>query len=305
MAKILAHLGALRCVEAAARHQSYTRAADELHVTQAAISQQIRHIEAVLGVKLFIRRGRNMVPTTKGRQLAAQLSWGFQAIVDGVHQIQTEPLAGTLNITTTQSFATMLLMPNLWRFHQQHPEINLRVMVSAELEDLKHGDMDVALRYGFFEESELHREVLFEEPLVALCSPKLSEHMDLSNPENLRDCRLVVDADYRQEWQTWLAQAGLDLDPDEIKWLTVSNLDIALSAVMSGHGLCLGSPTLARQMIEAGALANPSPSGSRMEFATASCTTNPPRGSNGYGYSGIGCSVWCTIPMKWINLPAA
>lgn len=260
MARILSHLGALRCVEAAARHQSYSRAADELHVTQAAISQQIRQVEAVLGVKLFIRRGRSMVPTTKGRQLAAQLSLGFQAIVDGVHRIQTEPLAGTLNVTTTQSLATMLLMPNLWKFHRQHPEIEVRVMVSTEVEDLKHGDMDVAIRFGFSEQSGLNQQVLFEDPLVALCSPHLLEHVDLSEPENLRECWLV-DANYRHgcDWQAWLELAGLDFPPEEIKWLQVSNLDVALSAVLSGHGIFLGSLTLSKQMINAGALVKPFP----------------------------------------------
>lgn len=260
MAKVLSHLGALRCVEAAARHRSYTRAADELHVSQAAVSQQIRQIEEVLGVKLFIRRGRGMVLTAKGKQLAAQLTRGFQAIVDGVHQIQTEPVAGTLNVTTTQSLGTMLLMPNLWKFRQQHPEINVRVMVSTEVEDLKHGDMDVAIRFGFSSQSELHQTVLFEDPLVALCSPRLLEHVDLSDPQNLRECWLV-DANYRSGfgWQAWLKLAGLDFPPDEIKWLQVSNLDMALSAVMSGHGLFLGSLTLSKQLIDAGTLVKPFP----------------------------------------------
>lgn len=260
MAKILSHLGALRCVEAAARHQSYSRAADELHVSQAAVSQQIRQIEDVLGVKLFIRRGRNMVLTTKGAQLAAQLSKGFQAIVEGVHQIQTEPVPGTLNVTTTQSLGTMLLMPNLWKFHQLHPKINVRVTVSSELEDLKHGEMDVAIRFGFSEQPGLRRELLFEDPLVALCSPRLLEHVDLADPRNLRQCWLV-DADYSpgRDWQAWLQLAKLDFSDDEIKWLRVSNLDMALSAVMSGHGLFLGSLTLSKQLLAAGTLIKPFP----------------------------------------------
>lgn len=260
MARILSHLGALRCVEVAARHRSYTRAADELYVTQAAVSQQIRQVEELLGVKLFLRRGRNMVPTAKGKQLAEQLSAGFQAIVDGVNRIQTEPLAGTLNITTTQSMATMLLMPNLWKFHRQHPEIDLRVTVSAELEDLRHSDMDVAIRFGFFEQAELHQEILFEDALVPLCSPQLLEHVDLSSPDDLRECWLV-DANYRSGfgWQDWLALAGVDIPADEIKWLRVSNLDVALSAVMSGHGIFLGSPTLSKQFVKAGTLVNPFP----------------------------------------------
>lgn len=260
MTKVLSHLGALRCVEAAARHRSYTRAADELHVSQAAVSQQVRQVEEVLGTKLFIRRGRNMELTTKGRQLAEHLSRGFQAIVDGVHKIQSEPLPGTLNITTTQSLATMLLMPNLWRFRQQHPEINLRVMASTGLEDLRHGEMDVAVRFGFFEQSELHQELLFEDALVPLCSPHLLEHVDLSAPDGLRECWLV-NADYRDghDWTAWLELAGVDIPEEEIKWLQVSNMDVALSAVMSGHGIFLGSPTLSKRLIAAGTLVNPFP----------------------------------------------
>jgi LysR family glycine cleavage system transcriptional activator len=217
-------------------------------------------MEEVLGVKLFIRQGRSMVLTAKGKQLASHLSKGFQTIVDGIHQIQTEPVPGTLSVTTTQSFATMLLMPNLWQFRRQHPEINVRVMVSTQLEDLKHGEMDIGIRFGFFEQPELNQTLLFEDALVPLCSPQLLKDVDLSDPRNLKECWLV-DANYRPEfgWPAWLKLANLDFHPDEIKWLRVSNLDVALSAVMSGHGIFLGSMTLSKQFIRAGTLVKPFP----------------------------------------------
>jgi LysR family glycine cleavage system transcriptional activator len=120
--------------------------------------------------------------------------------------------------------------------------------------------MDVGIRFGFFEQSGLHQTLLFEDALVPLCSPQLLKDVDLSDPNNLKECWLV-DANYHADygWHTWMGLANLQFDPDELKWLRVSNLDVALSAVMSGHGIFLGSVTLAKQFVRAGTLVNPFP----------------------------------------------
>lgn len=260
MYKELSYLTAFRCVEVAARHQSYTKAATELNVSQAAVSQQIRLIEGVLGVKLFIRKGRQMKLSAQGKTLASHLSQGFQTIMDGVYQIQSEPVEGSLNVTTTQSFASMVLIPKLWQFNRENPDINVRVIVSTQLEDLKHGEMDVALRFGYFEQSEFHQVTLFEDPIVPLCSPKLLKHIDLADPDNLKNCWLVdANSGPENNWQAWFKLLNVDFNREKLKWLTVDTQDMALSAVVAGHGICLGSIKLAQHFIDTGALINPFP----------------------------------------------
>lgn len=260
MIKELSYLTALRCLEVAARHQSYTLAAQELHVSQAAVSQQIRLLEDQLNVKLFHRKGRKMVLTAKGKTLARHLSEGFHKITEGIRLIRSEPTEGPLSVTTTQSFASMLLIPKLWEFYRAHPNISVRVVVSNEVEDLMHGDMDIALRYGFFEQSSLEQTTLFEDPIVPLCSPQLLKDVDLTKIENITQCWLVnasSSPNNSREWEAWFKKVNLAYHPEKLKWLGVSNLDMALSAVMAGHGICLGSMKLAEQYIKTGALVNP------------------------------------------------
>ncbi|MFC3032605.1 LysR substrate-binding domain-containing protein [Pseudoalteromonas fenneropenaei] len=258
MYKELNHFTALRCVEAAARHQSYSAAATELHVTQAAVSQQIRLLERQLGCKLFFRQGRQMRLTEQGQRLALSLSKGFDELVQGLRSIQCEPLNGPLTVTTTQSFATMVLMPNMWKFSLQYPDIVVRVLVSTTLEDVQHGKIDVAIRYGFSEFPSLEQHILFEDKTVPLCSPKLAADIDFSTLESLKQCWLV-NYTHSNYWQTWFAEAGLTLDNSYTKWMEVSNLDIALSAVIAGNGICLAPAAQARHYLEQGLLIQPYP----------------------------------------------
>ncbi|QSX30665.1 LysR family transcriptional regulator [Shewanella cyperi] len=254
----LNHLNSLRAIEAAARHRSYTLAAAELFVTQAAISQQVRQVEAWLGIKLFVRQGRQMQPTAKGQQLAEQLSQGFATIGEAVKRLKCEPLEGELNITTTQSFATMMLSPALGDFNRRYPEVQLKVWASTAMEDLHHGSMDVAIRYGFTEYAGLSQRTLLEDELVPLCSPALCRDGQLTNAAALRHCWLIDSTQTTgRDWPAWFACAGIDMQPGDFKWISVSNLDMALSTALSGHGVFLGSRRMARAFIEAGSLVNP------------------------------------------------
>ena len=258
MMQELQHLNALRCVEVAARHASYTKAAEELNVTQAAVSQQIRLIESVIGVKLFKRKGHHMLPTTKGQILAKQLSEAFFLMAEAVKKVKKEPREGVLNITTTQSFATMYLMAKLWNFQHEYPGIHVHVNVSSQFEDLIHGEMDCAIRYGFQKWPNLKQTTLFEDDLAALCSPNLTKHVDLSCIKNITQCTLVAPVkDPELEWLSWLEEAGLKVNPKDLKFMLVANTDVALSAVLAGHGIMLTSPKLAQNLLKAGSLVQP------------------------------------------------
>ncbi|OHU86800.1 MULTISPECIES: LysR substrate-binding domain-containing protein [Pseudoalteromonas] len=256
MYKELNHFTALRYVEAAARHQSYSLAAQELYVTQAAVSQQIRLLESHLGRKLFYRQGRAMQPTSQGKQLAQALSDSFESIAASVKQISCEPLEGVLTVTTTQSFASMILIPNMWRFAQAYPHIAVRVLVSPAVEDIRHTEVDVAIRYGHSQFPGLEQEVILEEQLVPLCSPTFAQQAKLNDIANMAHCQLVYYT-YNDYWQNWFNKAGISRCSDNSQWLEVSNMDFALGAVITGHGVCLGSPMQAKHYLEQGLLVQP------------------------------------------------
>ncbi|WP_105167710.1 LysR substrate-binding domain-containing protein [Pseudoalteromonas sp. T1lg23B] len=256
MYKELNHFTALRYVEAAARHQSYSLAAQELYVTQAAVSQQIRLLETHLGCKLFYRQGRTMQPTSQGKQLAQSLSKNFAEIAASVKQISCEPLEGVLTVTTTQSFASMILIPNMWRFAELYPDIAVRVLVSPAVEDIRHTEVDVAIRYGHSQFPDLAQEVILEDQLVPLCSPAFAEQAQLSDIANMAHCRLVYYA-YNDYWQNWFDKAGISRCSSNSQWLEVSNMDFALGAVITGHGVCLGSPKQAKHYLAQGLLVQP------------------------------------------------
>lgn len=262
MFKELSHFTGLRCIEAACRHQSYSKAADELSVSQAAVSQQLRLMEEQLGLRLFYRQGRNMLPTAQAEKLADALHQGFEVISNGIRSIQCEPIEGTLTLTTTQSFASMVLMPRLWKFSQLHPEVTIRVVASPDNENLQQGDVDVAIRYGFGDFPGLEHVTILEDKVVPLCSPNLAREVDLSDPDNLRHC-MLIDYAYFSYWQEWFELTGIPFNKSRYKWLEVSNQDMALSAVMASNGICFGSPKQARHYLDNGMLVQPFEQGLR------------------------------------------
>ncbi|KZN35786.1 hypothetical protein N474_18040 [Pseudoalteromonas luteoviolacea CPMOR-2] len=256
MYKELVNISGLRMVEAAARLKSYSKAAQELHVTQAAVSQQIRKLEAQLGCKLFYRKGRSMHVTHQGAVLTDAICEGFDSIVDGLKKIQTEPLAGELTITTTQSFASLVLVPRMWKFAVAFPDITLRVLTSKDTEDLRQGKIDIAIRYGRTPYPEYHCEMLFDDPIVPLCSPTVAKQLDKNDPNSLKACWLI-DYEAQQYWPQWFKRVSVNSDISDCQVLRVNNIDVAMSAVLAGHGVCLGSAKQAALHIEQGMLVQP------------------------------------------------
>ncbi|MBQ4838108.1 MULTISPECIES: LysR substrate-binding domain-containing protein [Pseudoalteromonas] len=256
MYKELLNISGFRMIEAAARLQSYSKAAEELNVTQAAVSQQIRKIEAQIGCKLFYRQGRCMQLTYQGAVLTEAIQNGFELIVEGLKKIQYEPLPGKLTITTTQSFASLVLVPRMWKFSSAYPDIDLRIVTSKEVEDLRQGEIDIAIRYGYSEYPDYHCEVLINDPIVPLCSPAVADVLDPSRPASLKQSWLI---DYSgiSYWPKWFEHIGIDPDISACQVLQVNNIDVAMSAVLAGHGVCLGSAKQAAHYINEGMLVQP------------------------------------------------
>ncbi|UPQ87496.1 LysR substrate-binding domain-containing protein [Vibrio sinaloensis] len=257
----LHHLAGLRYFEVAARLNSYSRAADELCISQAAVSQKIRQLEDGLGCKLFVRDGREMRLTEQGKILFRHVAQGFESIVSGLNQIQNEPVDGLLCVSSTPSFASRWLLPRLWKFSTQYPNIPIRIITSCDAPNLKQGDADIAIWQGEDLDTpsgqNLHKEFLFEESIYPFCSPHLARTIGLSEPKQLLNAWLIHYESGGYPWQTWFAQAGVTMNKDSVQWMDVSTFDHAMNAVMAGHGACLASDSLANDYVERGLLIKP------------------------------------------------
>lgn len=262
MDKRLKHLNNLRSFESAARHESYSKAAEELFVTQAAVSQQMRQLETSMGTRLFTRNGRKMQLTNSGEKLYQATQNAFNILVKGFNSIQTEDIAGSLTITSTQAFTSLWLMPRLFRFSVKHPEIEIRVLSSNRIEDLRQGHIDLAIRFRTTLDNEIHDDLTYEfvgqDHVYPVCSPQLAKEMNFKQPQDILKCWLVnLEHSGAIDWTTWFKQAGVENYQHHKKWTQVSSGDMALSAVLSGHGFTLSSRALYSQYVNSGQLVIP------------------------------------------------
>lgn len=259
MDKRLRHLAALRCFEVAARHQSYSRAADELCISQAAVSQTIRRLEDDLACKLFSRKGRKMILTARGETLFSHLSIGFEQILTGLNKILKEPLEGLLNVCAPTSFASRWLIPRLWKFSLEHPNIPIRMFTMYDSSDIQHGKIDVAIKQGdlMSDTDHIEKELLLEEAIYPYCSPALAQSMQFTEPKQLIECWLIHYKNSEIDWSKWFNQAGVIMDKQAVQWMEVGTFDMAMSAVIAGHGACLASDSITADFIERGLLVKP------------------------------------------------
>jgi LysR family glycine cleavage system transcriptional activator len=250
----LKYLNALRTFESAARHKSYTMAAKELFVSQAAVSQQVRQLEKVLSVKLFIRSGRRMLLTESGGSLFASTHQALSLLVKGLNSIQNEDVAGDLTITSTQAFCSLWLMPRLFKFSQLHPDVNVRILGSNQKENLQKKQIDLGIRFGVKNSvsgsENLVMEDFGEDVVYPVCSPKLLQHTWLKSPKDILDCTLVsVENERLVTWESWFEHAGIKGYENVAKKIEVTSSDMALSAVLNGHGVTLAASAVFSQYI--------------------------------------------------------
>jgi LysR family glycine cleavage system transcriptional activator len=252
-------LSALRAFEAAARLQSFSKAADELSVTPAAISHQIAALEADLGVSLFNRRNRAVELTASARVLLPGLTEAFTGIEDSVRRLRSHNDTGMLTVTASPSFAGKWLVQRLYRFQEQHPAIDVRISATDALVDLTRGDFDIAIRYGTGRYPGLYVELLLKNEVFPACSPALLRNGppletpgDLSNHVLLHDQQTDRDP-LAPSWPMWLRAAGVN-NADASHGLSFSANVLALEAAIAGHGVTLAYSTTAAADIAAGRL---------------------------------------------------
>lgn len=265
----------MRAFESAARHLSFKKAAEELHVTPAAISQQIKALESYLGVALFRRLTRALEITAQGRAMLPKIREGFEcfaAAIDGTRQT----VEGVLTVTAPPSFATRWLVPRLPRFSVIHPEVELRLASSGdsvdrrgetllldnEVLDLRDAGSVLAIRYGTGNYPGLQVDQIFAPDWVPVCSPRLVDGARrLETPGDLAQHVLIhdetIDDEDRQPgWREWLAGAGVTT-VDAERGPRFSNAVLAVEAALDGQGVALALKPLVENDVAAGRLIVP------------------------------------------------
>lgn len=249
-------LGALRAFEAAARLKSFSKAAEELSVTPAAISHQIAGLEADLGTQLFRRLNRTIELTPSAQVLLPGISDAFAGIRAALRRLRAKNDTGTLTVTASPSFAGKWLVLRLHRFQQLHPEIDVRISASDHMVDLTAGDFDMGIRYGTGRYPGLVVEKLMQNEVFPACSPELLKRgPPLATPDDLRRHQLIdVDAGdpLMPTWAMWLRAAGVGDIPAPT--LTFSGSHLALDAAIAGHGVVLAYSAIAAGDLAAGRL---------------------------------------------------
>lgn len=249
-------LNALKAFEAAARHESFTRAADELCVTPGAVSHQVKALEAELVLKLFRRERQGLVITDAGRNYLATIRDAFDRIAEGTQRLLERQTGSELAVSTSPNFAAKWLVPRLGRFARMHPEIELTLNASTHHVDFAHEEIDVAVRHGDRTTAGLHATRLCVEELFPVCSPKLvCGHPPLRAPSDLANFSLLHVKD-RQGWREWLAVAGAN-DVDCSRGPVLNQASMAIDAAADGLGIALARSALVAWDLMNGRLARP------------------------------------------------
>jgi LysR family glycine cleavage system transcriptional activator len=256
MPRQLPPLNALKAFEAAARHESFTRAAEELCVTQGAVSHQVKALEAELGLKLFNREHQRLLITEGGRAYLAVVRDAFDRIADGTQRLLQRQSGGALTVSTSPNFAAKWLVHRLGRFAEAHPEIDLRVSASLQHIDFAREDIDLAIRHSDGNAAGLHVTRLCAEELFPACSPKLlSGRNPLRKPSDLGRFPLLHVND-RQGWSQWLDFAGITgVDPS--RGPVLNQASMAIDAAVDGQGVVLARTALAAWDLIGGRLVRP------------------------------------------------
>jgi len=256
MVRRLPPLNALRAFEAGARHLSFTRAAEELFVTQAAVSHQVKALEEYLGVALFRRLTRRLVLTEPGRVLLPVVGDAFDRIAGTAERLRSDDEERGLTVSLTPSFGARWLGRRLGRFWAQHPDIDLKLHHSNRLTDFRREEVDVVVRWGCGNWPGLEAEFLMRAGFTPVCSPALLEGPHpLRQPADLLHHTLLHEDDY-EDWTQWLLAARAE-GVDARRGPVIDDPSTLDRATLEGQGVALGRTALIREHLAAGRLVRP------------------------------------------------
>ncbi|MFL4998818.1 MAG: transcriptional regulator GcvA [Xanthobacteraceae bacterium] len=259
----LPHVGFFQGFEAAARTLSFTKAAEELFITQSAVSRQIKALEDHLGVTLFERRPRALVLTEHGQALYAVAADALDRLQTAVDRLRMDGRTGQLSITTTTGFASLWLIPRLRRFTSLHPDVDVRISATTEMLNLERSLVDLAIRYCPPDAVPEGATRLFGEGVLPVCARSLlrDRSRPLKRPHDLRR-HTLLHFDYPgamrsfMDWGTWLTALGIgELKPAGA--LHFTQYEQMIQAAVDGQGVALGRQPLVNDLIASGVLVAP------------------------------------------------
>ena len=259
----LVHLNALRALEASARHQSFSAAAEELKVTPAAVGQLVRTLEQLVGAPLFYRKtsGKARLIATENTKLALpDIRAGLDKLGLGLDKLQAGSDSGVLTVTVSPAFAAKWLLPRIDSFQSSWPDIDMRLDISAKSADFALQAVDIGVRYGAGDWSGLISEKLMTEDVYPVCSPQLLKQtggVDLTQQTLIHDLSMT-DYSGLPSWDEWLKKAALTAvgltEIDTSRGMQINNSAAVLQAVINGHGVALARSVMARDDLAAGRL---------------------------------------------------
>ncbi len=250
-------LNALRSFEAAARHGSFNKAAEELYVTPSAVSHQIKTLEEFLGVQLFERIKRRVDLTSAGERYLISVQSALDEVDDATRKLMATPNTGVVNLSVAPAFLTRWLVPRINHFQSRNPDVELRLTASMSQIDFRYSDMDMAVFYGDGNWPDLHCHHLRNVHSVPVCSPKLLEGKPaIEKADDLLKYTLIHISKRDKEWQSLLRQSGVKR-MDKARNMTFSSTSLALGAAMEGLGIALADRGLAERELEYGQLICP------------------------------------------------
>ncbi|QGZ38126.1 transcriptional regulator, LysR family [Pseudoduganella flava] len=256
------YLNALRAFEASARHQSFAKAAEELHVTPAAVGQLVRTLEDWLGTPLFHRgaSGRaRLVATETAERALPDIRAGFDRLALGLERLREGGTNGTLTVTVSPAFAAKWLLPRIDRFQAACPDLDVHLETNQKPVDFLAQRIDIGVRYGAGHWPGLAAEKLMEEDIYPVCSPallrgraRLRKPRDLARETLIHDMPMDSFAGF-PTWDTWLRHAGVT-DVPPTRGMKINNSAAVLQAAIDGHGIALARSVMARDDLAAGRL---------------------------------------------------
>lgn len=252
---------AFRAFEAAARHASFAKAADELGVSPAAVSQQIQSLEAYAGQPLFRRLGRGVELTDVGKAAFRHASEGLGALAEAARVMRLPLRSQRVSVSAAPSFAMKWLVPRLERFKEQHPDVEVWIAADMQVTDFATSDVDIAIRYGPGGYRDTNSERLLAESVLPICSPALLGDEGLKEPADLARFALLHDESAEQDpscptWEMWLRARGLD-SVDGRRGLRFNLASLVIEAAIAGKGVALAKRQLAAADIALGRLVAP------------------------------------------------
>ncbi len=253
-------LDLLVAFEAAARHESFTRAAEELNVTQSAVSQQIRTLEQRLGLALFERGHRLVKLSPEGRTFQNSVSVALDHLLNATNALRDGSVAARLHIATDDSIASIWLAPRLHRFQQFHPDIQVRLTSSDRLEDCFAENIELSIVHGDGRWPGYECELLIEEEVFPVCSPGYLERSGpLESVDHIRSHQLI-DLEYERwswmNWSIWLTEKGASLGTEQ-RTFQCNTYPVVLEAARRGQGIALGWRGFVDDNLTSGALVRP------------------------------------------------